>query len=67
MEGVGLGALGHELAVDLFGLLELLLAEVDEPQEIQDLLVPRAQEIGLFELALGLVVALRRRRAPCPC
>jgi hypothetical protein len=58
-EGVGLRALRHQLPVDLFRLLVLLLPEVDEPEEVQDLLVARAQEVRLFQLALGvLVVAL---------
>ena len=48
-----------QLPVDLFRLLVLLLLEVDEPEEVQDLLVARAQEIRLLQLALGvLVVAL---------
>ena len=57
-EGVGVGALRGQLAVDLLGLLVLVLLEVDEAQEVQHLLVARAQQVRLFELALRLLVAL---------
>src|SRR5262249_27996910 len=58
-ERVGLGALGHELAIDLLGLLVLVLLEVDEPQEVQDLLVPRPQQVGLLQLPLRLLELTR--------
>ena len=56
-ERVGLGALRGQLAVDLLRLLVLLLLEVDEPQQVQDLLVARPQEVRLLELALRLLEA----------
>ena len=57
MERVGLGALRDQLAVDLLGLVELLAAEVDEPEQVEHPRVARPQEVGLLELPLGLVEA----------
>ena len=54
MKGVGLGALGDQLAVDLLGLLELLLAVVDETEQVEDPDVAGAKEVGLLELPLGV-------------
>jgi hypothetical protein len=54
VEGVGLRALGDELAVDLLRLVELLAAEVHEAQEVQHPRVPGAQEVGFLELPLRL-------------
>ena len=58
VEGVGLGALRHQLAVDLLRLLELVLLEVDEAEQVQDLGVAGAQEVGLLQLTLRFVQAL---------
>jgi len=55
VEGVGLRALGDQLAVDLLRLGQLLAPEVDEAEEVQDPRVARAQEVGLLQLPLGLL------------
>ena len=54
VQGVGLGALRDELAVDLLRLVELLSPEVDEAEEVQHARVPGPEEVGLLELPLGL-------------
>jgi hypothetical protein len=54
-ERVGLGALGRELAVDLLRLLVVLLLEVEQPEQVEDLVIARAQQVGLDQLALGFV------------
>ncbi len=59
VQRVRVGALRDELAVDLLGLVELLGAEVDEAEDVEDARVARPQEVGLLELALRVVVALR--------
>jgi hypothetical protein len=59
VERVGLGALRDQLAVDLLGLAELGGAVVDEPEQVEDARVARAQQVGLFELPFGLVETAR--------
>ena len=54
-ERVGLGALGGELAVDLLRLLELVLPEIDEPEEVQDPLVAGPKQVRFLELALRVL------------